>query len=34
MIIVHKCNNTYHKTIKMKHTDVRISTYITFDVKK
>ena len=29
--IVSKCNNTYHKTIKMKPLDVRSSTYIDFD---
>ena len=25
---VNKCNNTYHKTIKMKPVDVKSSTYI------
>ena len=26
--IVNKCNNTYHKTIKMKSVDVKSNTYI------
>ena len=26
--IVNKYNNTYHRTIKMKHVDVKLSTYI------
>ena len=26
--IVNKCNNTYHRTIKMKPVDVKSSTYI------
>ena len=30
--IVHECNNTYHRTIKMKPTDVKISTSIDFEV--
>ena len=30
--IVNKCNNIYHSTIKMKHVDVKLSTYI--DVNK
>ena len=29
--IVSKCNNTCHKTIKMKPLDVRSNTYIDFD---
>ena len=29
--IVSKCNNKYHKTIKMKPLDVRSNTYIDFD---
>ena len=29
--IVNKCNNTYHKTIKMKPVDVNPSMYIDFD---
>ena len=29
--IVNKCNNTYHRTIKMKPVDVNSSTYIDFD---
>ena len=27
-IIVNKYNNTYHRTIKMKHVDVKSGTYI------
>ena len=30
--IVNKCNNTYHRTIKMKPVDVKPSTYV--DSKK
>ena len=30
--IVNECNNTYHRTIKMKHVDVKDNTY--FDFKK
>ena len=29
--IVSKCNNKYHKTIKMKPLDVRSNTYFDFD---
>ena len=29
--VVNKCNNTYHRTIKMKPVDVKSSTYIDFD---
>ena len=29
--IVSKCNNTYHRTIKMKHVDVNPSIYIDFN---
>ena len=29
--IVHKQNNTYHRTIKMKSTDVNLSTFIDFN---
>ena len=29
--IVNKCNNTYHRTIKMKHVDVKSTTYIDFE---
>ena len=29
--IVDKYNNTYHRTIKMKHVDVKSSTYIDFN---
>ena len=32
--IVNKCNNTYHKTIKMKPVNVKLSTYIDFGVEK
>ena len=28
-----KCNNTYHKTIKMKPADVKTGTYINFNVE-
>ena len=31
--IVDKCNNTCHRTMKMKPTDVKKSTYIDFDVE-
>ena len=31
--IVNQCNNTYHKTIKMKPIDVKSSTYIDFGVE-
>ena len=30
---VNKCNNTYHRTIKMKPIDVKISIYVPFDVE-
>ena len=30
---INKYNNTYHKTIKMKSTDVKPGTYIDFDDK-
>ena len=30
--IVNECNNTYHKTIKMKPADVKLSTYIDLKV--
>ena len=30
--IVNECNDTYHRTIKMKHVDVKDNTY--FDFKK
>ena len=29
--IVNKCNNTYHRTSKMKTADVKSSTYIDFN---
>ena len=29
--IVNECNNTYHRTIKMKPIDVKDNTYIDFD---
>ena len=29
--IVNKYNNTYHRTIKMKPTDVKLSIFIDFD---
>ena len=29
-VIVKKCNNTYHKSIKMKPVDVKDNTYIDF----
>ena len=32
--IVIKYNNTYHSTIKMKHVDLKLSTYIDFDKKE
>ena len=32
--IVVKYNNKYHRTIKMKSTDVNVDTYINFDVGK
>ena len=32
--IVIKYNNTYHSTIKMKHVDLKLSTYIDFDKKR
>ena len=28
----HECNNTYHRTIKVKSADVKSSTYIDFNV--
>ena len=28
--IVNKCNNKYHRTIKLKHVDVKDNTYIDF----
>ena len=31
--IVNKCNNTYHSTIKMKHVDVKPSTYIDLGIE-
>ena len=33
-ITVHKCNNIYHETNKIKPIDTKTSTYIDFDVKK
>ena len=30
---VDKCNNTYHRTIKIKLIDVKASTYIDLDVE-
>ena len=32
--IVNKCNNTYHRTIKMKSVDVKPSIYIDVNKKK
>ena len=32
--IVHKCNNSYHSTTKMKPADVKSSRYIGFNVEK
>ena len=29
--IVDECNNTYHRTIKMKPVDVKYNTYIDFE---
>ena len=31
--IAYQCNNTYHKTIKMKPIDVKSSTYIDFGME-
>ena len=31
--IVNKCNNTYHTTIKMKPTGVKLNTYIDYHVE-
>ena len=31
--IVNKCNNTYHRTIKMKRIDFKTSAYIDFKVE-
>ena len=31
--IVNKCNNRYHRTIKMKSIDVKSNTYINFSKK-
>ena len=31
--IVNKCNNTYHRTIKMKRIDFKTSSYIDFKVE-
>ena len=31
--IVNECNNTYHRTIKMKPVDVKDNTYIDFKKK-
>ena len=31
--IVNEYNNTYHRTIKMKHVDVKDNTYIDFEKK-
>ena len=30
---VNECNNTYHRTIKMKPIDIKTSTYIDFEVE-
>ena len=32
--IAYKCNNTYHRTIKMKPVDVKLSTQIDFNKEK
>ena len=32
-LIVNECNNTYHRTIKMKPVDVKDNTYIDFEEK-
>ena len=32
--IVHKCNNTYHNTIRIKTVDVKSNTYIDIDSSK
>ena len=31
--LVNKCNNTYHRTIKMKSFDLKASTYIDFSIE-